>query len=322
MTNASSTIDPEPVRRAMGKIAPPFMSQIHFESPPLVNASGTFIPGNDLGTDMHFFVQGDHFHWNNLTADSAQAAVHYHFRTVDVTNLQASIYAGQARGWITLEWEPGLGTQFSSDCTLRDINLAALAKELTSKNSKLEGMLDGHLVLSSPFDASETNLFGGGWLHVHNGLLWDIKIFGVFSPILNAIAPGSGNSRARQATADFIITNGVLFTDNLEIHSSGFRLLYRGTVDSRKRLNARVEANLLRDTPLFGYFLGWMLTPLDKLFEYRVTGTLQKPITRPLYIPKVFTAMLHPFKALKETRPPPASAPVPAPAPSPPKQPN
>jgi hypothetical protein len=143
MTNASSTIDPEPVRRAMGKIAPPFMSQIHFESPPLVNASGTFIPGNDLGTDMHFFVQGDHFHWNNLTADSAQAAVHYHFRTVDVTNLQASIYAGQARGWITLEWEPGLGTQFSSDCTLRDINLAALAKELTSKNSKLEGMLTG-----------------------------------------------------------------------------------------------------------------------------------------------------------------------------------
>jgi hypothetical protein len=318
MTNASSTIDPETVRRALGKIAPPFMRAVHFDSPPLVKASGSFIPGNDLGTDLLFFVQGNHFHWNNLNADSAQGAVHYHVRTVDVTNIQASLYTGKLRGWITLEWAPRRGTWFSSDWTLRDINLGSLAQELTTKNSKVEGMLDGHLVLSAPSDASDTNLFGNGWLNVHDGLLWDIKIFGIFSPILNAIAPGSGSSRARQATADFTITNGVVATDNLEIHSSGFRLLYRGTVDSRRRLNARVEANLLRDTPLFGYFLGWMLTPLDKIFEYRVTGTLQKPITQPLYIPKVFMAVLRPFRTLKELLPPPA----PAPAPSPAKQPN
>jgi hypothetical protein len=66
MTNASSTIDPEPVRRALGKVAPPFMREVHFDSPPLVKASGSFIPGDDSGTDMHFFVQGDHFHWNGL----------------------------------------------------------------------------------------------------------------------------------------------------------------------------------------------------------------------------------------------------------------
>jgi hypothetical protein len=317
MTNASSTIDPEPVRRALGKIAPPFMREIHFDSPPLVKASGSFIPGNDLGTDMRFFVQGNHFHWNSLTAESAQGVVDYHARTVDVTNLQAGIYTGKVQGWITFEWAPQRGTRFSSDCTLRDINLGALAKELTAKNSRLEGMLDGHLVLASPYGASDTNLFGHGWLRVHNGLLWDIKLFGVFSPILNAIAPGSGSSRARQASASFVITNGVASTDDLEIRSSGFRLLYRGTVDSQKRLNARVEANLLRDTPLFGYFLGWMLRPLDKLFEYRVTGTLQKPITHPLYIPKVVMAMLRPFRTLKELLPPPPAKTSPAPSPSP-----
>ena len=158
-----------------------------------------------------------------------------------------------------------------------------MAQELTKKSSKLEGMLDGHLALGAPFNASDTNLFGSGALHVHNGLLWDIKLFGVFSPMLNAIAPGSGNSRAREASATFVINNGVLATDDLEIRSSGFRLLYRGTVDSQKRLNARVEANLLRDTPVFGHFLSWMLLPLDKIFEYRVTGTLSKPITKPKY---------------------------------------
>jgi hypothetical protein len=138
--------------------------------------------------------------------------------------------------------------------------------------------------------------------------LWDIKIFGAFSPILNAIAPGSGDSRAREASASFIITNGVLSTDDLEIRSSGFRLLYRGTIDAKKCLNAHVEANLLRDTPLFGHLLSWMLTPVDKIFEYRVTGTLNKPVTKPLYIPKPFLVMLRPFHSLRELLPPPSPA--------------
>jgi hypothetical protein len=323
LTNGSSTIDPEAVRRALGKIAPPFMREVHFDSPPLVQASGSFTPGDDFGTDMRFFVQGSHFHWNGLSADSAQGEVYYHVRTVDVTNIQSVIYRGKVKGWTTIEWDPDLGTRFRSDATVRDINLGTFAQELTGKTSKIEGVLDGHLALSAPYNASDTNLFGGGWLNVHDGLLWDIKILGIFSPILNAIAPGSGNSRARQATADFIITNGVLATTNLEIKSTGFRLFYRGTVDSKKRLNARVEANLLRDTPVFGFFLGWMLTPLDKMFEYRVTGTLQRPIMQPLYIPKMFMAVLRPFSTLRELRtaPPaePPATPPPSPPPTPPK---
>jgi hypothetical protein len=327
VTNASSTMDPEPVRRALGRNAPPFMKEIHFDSPPLVKASGSFVPGDDLGTDMRFLVQGKRFHWNNLTADSVQGAVDYHVRTVVVTNVQAGLYkTGKVQGWLTIEWT-NHGTRFSSDFGFADIDLAALAQGLTSKNNKLEGMLDGQLALAAPFGASDTNLFGHGWVRLHNGLLWDIKLFGVFSPILNAIAPGSGESRAREASASFAITNGVLSTDDLEIRSSGFRLLYRGTIDGKKRLNARVEANLLRDTPLFGHLLSWMLTPVDKIFEYRVTGTLNKPVTKPLYIPKAFLALLRPFHSLRELLPPPTPAkpnsePAPAPAASPLKEPG
>ena len=135
--------------------------------------------------------------------------------------------------------------------------------------------------------------------------------------MLNAIAPGSGNSRAREASATFLITNGVLTTHDLEIRSSGFRLLYNGTVDTKERLNAHVEAIMLRDTPVFGSLFSWMLLPLDKLFEYRVTGTLHKPVTEPQYIPKVFTEILRPFHTLKTMRPPKSAKPD-ASAPAPP----
>jgi hypothetical protein len=321
MSNASSTMDPEPVRRALGKNAPPFLGEIHFDSPPFVKASGSFTPGEDLGTDMHFLVQGNRFHWNNLTADSIQGAVDYHVRTVIVTNVEAGFYGnGTLQGAFEVEWDQRK-TRFNSDVSFTDINLGALARDFTKKNSKLEGRLDGQLTLAAPFGASVTNTFGQGWLHLHDGLLWDIKLFGVFSPILNAIAPGAGESRAREASASFVITNGAISTDNLEIHSTGFRLLYRGTIDSQKRLNARLEANLLRDTPVFGHFLSWMLTPVDKMFEYRITGTLDKPVAKPLYIPKLFLNLLRPFHSLKELLPPPSSA-KPSSAASPEKQPD
>jgi AsmA-like C-terminal region len=307
MSNAASTLDPEPVRRALGEIAPPFLKEIHFDSPPLVKASGSFVPGDDSGTDMHLSVQGNRFHWNKITADSVKGGIHFHVRTVEVTNIQAGFYGnGTFQGQFEVAWEQHKD-RFSTDFSFTDINVSSLATELTGKHSKLEGMLDGQLTLGTPFGASETNVFGQGWLHLHNGLLWDIKLFGVFSPLLNAIAPGAGDNRAREASTTFVITNGILSTDNLEIRSSGFRLLYNGTIDWRRRLNARVEANLLRDTPLFGHFLGWMLTPVDRIFEYRITGTLDKPIAKPLYIPKLFMDFLRPFHSLKGLLPPPAS---------------
>ena len=116
MTNASSTIAPEVVRRALGKIAPPWMRELQFDAPPQVQVSGSFTPGNDDGTDMRFFVQGGQFRWNLLTADSIQGEVYYHVRTVEVTNVQASLYkTGKLQGWITIEWGPRRGTRFSSD---------------------------------------------------------------------------------------------------------------------------------------------------------------------------------------------------------------
>jgi hypothetical protein len=52
-----------------------------------------------------------------------------------------------------------------------------------------------------------------------------------------------------------------------------------------------------------------MLTPLDKLFEYRLTGTLQKPVAEPLYVNKLFMDMLRPFHTLKTLLPQPPPAP-------------
>jgi len=78
------------------------------------------------------------------------------------------------------------------------------------------------------------------------------------------------------------------------------RLQYNGTVDLQSRVKARVTAQLLRDTWVVGPLLSTALWPVSKLFEYKITGTLQRPQTKPVYIPKILLTPLHPFRSLQD----------------------
>jgi hypothetical protein len=62
-----------------------------------------------------------------------------------------------------------------------------------------------------------------------------------------------------------------------------------------------VEAEFLRSIPAFGPFLSTVLWPITKMFEYKVSGTLQHPVKEPVFlIPKM---IFHPLKTLKGSGP-------------------
>lgn len=101
-----------------------------------------------------------------------------------------------------------------------------------------------------------------------------------------------------------MITNGVVRTGDLEIRSTGMRLLYRGTVNLDGQLSARVDAELLRDMWLVGPLVSTVFWPVTKLFEYKVNGTLADPRSQPVFIlPKLMLLPFHPFRTLKGLRP-------------------
>jgi hypothetical protein len=78
------------------------------------------------------------------------------------------------------------------------------------------------------------------------------------------------------------------------------RLQYRGNVDFLGNLDARVEAEPLRDTWVIGPVVSTVLRPLTKALEFKVTGTLAQPQAAPVYIPKVFLLPFSPFQSLRE----------------------
>jgi hypothetical protein len=304
VTNVQSTLDSQLLLAAMGTNAPGFLNLIHFDAAPAVRAGGSFVLGDPAATDMQFEIQAGRFHWTNLSADSISATVFWQGRNILLTNVQARLYnAGKLRGWVAFDQPSAGGAAFRGDFTAKDIDLGLLARAISGKNSRVAGILEGSIALDAPITEDKDTWTGHGYIHVHDALLWDIKIFGVLSPLLNAISPGLGDSKVREATALFTIGGGKVSSDNLEIHSTGVRLLYRGSISMNKQINGRVEADLLRDTPVLGTLLSVVMTPLGKIFEYQITGPLSQPAFKPLYVPKFLMVVLRPFHTLKSLLP-------------------
>jgi hypothetical protein len=238
----------------------------------------------------------------------------------------ASLYNnGTLMGWLLFDDSPKQGSVFRADFTARNIDLSyidlsSMATGIAGKTNLVEGRLDGDVALDGPDTSETSHLQGRGHIHAHNALLWDIKLFGLMTPVLNTISPGWGHSRAREAEAAFVITNGIISSDDLEMRCTGFRLNFRGTVstvDKNKSINARLEATLSRDTPLLGPFLSLAFTPLSKLFEYHLSGPLHDPVMEPVFVPRFILFMMHPFHATKTPSTPetPTAATTPPPAP-------
>ncbi len=300
LTNAFSTVEPMVIARAIGPHIVRAIEPYRFDQPPTAHVYGTIpMHGND-GADLHFDLEGGPFHWWKFNLPQIRGHVHWAGERLTLSGVETDFYQGKAVGTARFDFLPKPGTDFQFAFATTNTLLQALMSDLFTSTNHLEGRLSGNLVVSSANTESWQTVSGYGEMNLRDGLIWDIPVFGIFSPVLNGISPGLGNSRASAAVCSFVITNGVIFSDDLDIRSTGMRMQYRGTVDLEGRLRARVEANLLRDMWLVGPLVSTVLWPVTKLFEYKVTGTLETPQSEPVFIvPKIVLLPFHPLRSLK-----------------------
>jgi hypothetical protein len=311
-TNGFSTADPRSVARAIGPKTGKTMEPYRFGQPCSVRVNG-YAPLHGVDdTDLRFDVDGAPFEWLKLKTPHIAGEIHWLGQTLILTNLAASFYGGNANGSAHFGFRPKEGTDFEFVANVENANVHWLATDLSSPTNHLEGVVGGRFIMTSANSEDWRTWNGYGQANLHDGLIWDVPIFGIVSPVLNTVAPGLGSSRATDATARFAMTNGVAFSDDLEIRSTMMRLQYAGTVDLKSRVNAHVTAQLLRDTWVVGPLVSTALWPVSKLFEYKISGTLAKPESDPVYVPKLLLMPLHPIRSLEEmlsggtdTNPPP-----------------
>jgi len=300
VTNAHSTFDPYAFTRIIGPQTAKAVLPYQFSNAPTVRVHGS-IPFRDAErTDLHFDIAGGPFRWSFFHLPQVTAQVHWVTNTVGISNLAGAFHGGGLHGNLGFDLAPVRSADFNFALQFTNASLPGFIADLSGKSNKLEGTVAGAVTVTNANTADWQGWQGFGEVRLEDGLLWEIPIFGLFSPVLNAINKDLGSSRAKEAKGTFILTNSVIYTKDLEILSPPARLHYDGTVDFAGQVNANVEAEMFRDTFLVGPLLSFLTSPMTKVFEYRVTGSLANPKSEPRFIPKFLLLPLRPFQTIRE----------------------
>lgn len=300
ITNGFSTAEPLPVARAIGVKVGQAIEPYQFALPPVVRVWGTVPLHGEEGADLRFTVDGGPFHWHRFNVPRIQAEVHWAGLELALTNVNVDFYGGKGNGSAHFFFGRGQGTDYQFVFHATNSILQDLMADYFSRTNSLEGRLSGTVTVNHANTEDWHQVQGSGALDLRDGLIWDIPLFGVLSPVLNSVTPGLGSSRASSATCSFVIRNGVIRSDDLEARSPAMRLKYRGTVDLEGVVDARVEAELLRDVWVLGPLVSTVFWPVTKMFEYRATGTLGDPTLEPVYIfPKLMSIPFTPLRIFK-----------------------
>ncbi len=248
---------------------------------PRVQGSGVISLKDPSGNNLALKLQADGFDYDLLART-------LHFgRTAGTVNIIGSkvlVKIGSAK---LMDGEAGIDAAVSTapndptvsaNVTIRKVDFAKLTKLYFDYDTS-QGFVSGSYKFTMRGGLADT-MKGNGAIRVEDGKVFAIPFLGPFSEILNKIIPGSGYESAHLATADFRISDGRIFTDNLVIEGFGFNLIGSGDIGflvDKMNLSVRINA---KGVP------GIVLFPVSKLFEYVSTGSFGDPQWRPKIIPR------------------------------------
>jgi hypothetical protein len=299
LTNAMATLDVAPVTKVIGPKTYAMMQAFQFDQPLRAVVNGVIPVGNPDGVDLRFEANLGGFHWWRFNATNVSALVHWHGDHLTVSNLDTGFHHGRLNGDIWVDMTNKEDVQFGFNTTGRDLNLASLLHDLLPNTNRLEGTLSTQLAVDRASAREDGPWRGRGQARLQDGYLWGMPLFGLLSGPLEAIAPGLGQQKFSDGTATFTITNRVVQSKDLELKSPVVRLRFQGEVGFDAHLDTRMEAELLRDMPVFGGLVSLVLKPFTKLLEFDVRGRLGKPEADFRHVPSFILAPLRPLQTLK-----------------------
>jgi hypothetical protein len=149
------------------------------------------------------------------------------------------------------------------------------------KASDKRGKVSGSFDFTAP--ASEdffTKLNGSGKIKVEEGHLGQLKMFAGLTELFAEHVPGVAFLvNQTEASADFSITNGVLYSNNLLIEGGAISITGKGSYDIAKDdLNLDISVKFAKKDSITGMIVRPITWPISKLFlEFKATGSASDP---------------------------------------------
>jgi len=202
-----------------------------------------------------------------------------------VTDLSFKTMQGRASGEVGVSFVPGeKSPPYRGNIKWRDISFKDISR-IYQFDEEEKGTLTGHFDFIGK-GGSVRGLSGRGFLSLQKGNIVSLPVFGPLSPLLAGILGDKrmGYERAKDASASFVVRDGIWKTEDFLAVSSSLNLTGIGWVDLAKdqidmtvRLNARGLLGIIT----------LPLAPIKGLFQFRGTGQFtdskwnSSPFTQP-----------------------------------------
>ncbi len=294
-TNVVGNVDPRLVVKAIGPKTAEAIEPYRWGEPPTIVLNGSVGIKESDTADMHFKVDAGALSWWQINFDKIAGDVHWMTNQLVLSNIVGRAYQGGVTGDANFDFaRTEHGSLFGFHVDIDQADFAPLVKDIFHSTNKMTGTLSGFLTVDSAHSGDFASWNGRGSVDLREGFLWSLPLFGAFSETLNTIVPGLGKSAIEKGIGTFTMTNSVMHTRDLKLDSPAMRLLYKGSITHKGDIDARVEAELFKDSPALLQIVGLATLPLTKLMIFHVTGSITKPVLDLVYVPRLLRPFLKP----------------------------
>ncbi len=248
-----------------------------------VHAKGRFAYGNPASSDLEVTVEGrnvglERFRFDEMSLRWLMKGGRHEFG-----DIRGRVAGGSMNGWAVVGPDPQYpsGSHYRVRCEILNVELAPFLEMAGARSqAPMEGRLYGTLDLEGTAgkDVPKGLISGSGGISITGGRLFSLPLFGGLTRTLAARFEGVDALVAqRAASATYSIGGGRIKTRDARIEGDFFSVEGEGDCTLDGKLNFSVKVRPATERKGVGPIVRALTSPLSKLLEFRLEGTLTDP---------------------------------------------
>jgi hypothetical protein len=285
---ATNTADPKVIARMLGPKSEMVLRTYRVEGPATVVVDGLVDYEGNQQTDLKASVHAEKLGIRWFLADQCSFDLYARGPEVLVTNLAGVLYGGSFAGYVRVDGvgsETNITYQCQVACT--NVDFAEVVMQLRQHDrdpytGKFAAFVE---VAGGVGEGKGKTATGAGHLSIQGGRLMQIPLLGGLSAMLSRIYPGLGFAHQTDLNATFVIRNLQVRTDDVKLEGGLLSLHAKGKYFFNEDLDFDVKVKPLREG-VVAELVQFITSPLTKLLEFHLDGTVREPKWRPENLPK------------------------------------
>jgi hypothetical protein len=282
--NGTSSMDPRALTRLIGIFTNTWADAVVAEGSYRIDSTGVADLRGDSRQFIRTSVRGGRFGVGRFVADEAAFTVLTQGATSRVEQVTGMLYGGTVEGsGLVVAPRDGADAalRYHATGSVRGADFEQLVATARPELGlrELSGRMSLNLDIEGPLGTNWwSEVRGSGDVEVREGRVFMLPVFGGLSGYLARIIPGVDFMLTqRDFSSAFVLEQRRIRSDRISVEGSVLSLQGKGSCGFDRTLDVAVQVKLLKDDPLIAKVVRLITWPLSKLFEFRLTGTLDAP---------------------------------------------